>query len=118
MMHKKNNYYNIYSICDFILSSIEKETKKRNFFDSKILIHWRDIFEEFADKIKPDKIIFNGENKNKTGDTIITKTLYLSTQDRQFATEFIFYKQQLLDKLNTYFGNEKSVFIDLKLKVV
>ena len=101
-----------------MLSSIVSDTKKRNFFDERILTHWKDIFEDYATKIKPDKIIFNGSEIAKKKDNIVCKTLYISTDDRQFASEFIFYKQQLLDKLNAYFGTEKSIFTDLKLKVI
>lgn len=109
---KYKNYYHTFSIGDCLLSNIEYEYKKRNFYDTRLLLRWNEIIGKLAEKMSPIKIVFSGIENN-----IIQKTLYCITQDRMFATEFTFYKNDILDKLNFYFGNEKTIFKDIKLKV-
>lgn len=109
-----NRYYNAYSLCEKIFSSMKFNATCRNFHDDRIIFHWKDIFGEFADKMQPCNIVFSGIDSNN----ITKKVLYVSTFDRAFASEFIFYKKQLIDKLNIYFGTEKSIFVDIKVKTL
>ena len=110
MKHK--NYYHTFAIGECLLSNIEYECKKRNFYDTRLLSRWHEIIGTFAERISPIKIVFSGIENN-----VIQKTLYCITKDRLFATEFTFYKKDILEKLNFYFGNEKTIFKDIKLKV-
>lgn len=107
-------YYNFFSISEKFTSSLSNEIKKRNLYDDRIFKNWKYIVDDFADKVSPYKITYYGIDKNN----VKQKILYLSTEDRMFATEFLFYKKQLLEKLNLYFGEDKSKFIDLKIKVI
>lgn len=111
-MNKKKRYYGTFTLGEKITSFFSNEQKKRNFYDDRILTHWNDIVQEYSTKMKPDKIVFNGINNNG----ITNKTLYCSTTNRQFSSEFLFYKKDILQRLNTYFGTDKSMFIDIKLK--
>ena len=107
-------YYGIFTLGEKLSSSFEFEEKKRNFYDERIILNWKDIVCEYADKLKPDKIVFDGIDANK----ITKKVLYCSTINRQFASEFLYYKKDILERLNTYFGCEKSRFVDVKLKTL
>ena len=109
---KYKNYYHTFSIGECLLSNIEYEYKKRNFYDTRVLLRWHEIIGNFAEKISPTKIVFSGIENN-----VVQKTLYCTTQDRLFATEFTFYKKDMLEKLNFYFGNQRTIFKDIKLKV-
>ena len=108
-----DRFYNTFSIGEKLLSSIQFDAKRRNFYDDRILLNWKYIFENFAQFCQPCKIVFSGINND-----IIQKVLYITTNDRKFATEFMFYKHQLLERLNTYFGTEKSRFVDIKMKIL
>lgn len=109
---KHTKYYHTFSIGECLLSNIDYECKKRNFYNISLLSRWNEIIGELAQKMSPMKIAFSGVKDN-----VIQKTLYCITQDRMFATEFTFYKKDILEKLNVYFGNEKTIFKDIKLKV-
>ena len=107
----KQTFYNVHKISNMIMNSFQNEMKRRNFHDERLLLNWRFIFDDFASKIQPMKVVFSGIDK----DGVVKKSLYVGTQDRQFATESIFYKKILLEKLNQYFGKEKSMFQDIKI---
>ena len=109
----RKTFYNIYSLGHKLSNSFQFEMKRRNLHDERLLTNWKQIFEDFADRMQPCKILFSGVNNNG----LIQKILYVSTEDRQFATEFLFYKQRLLERLNQYFGIHKSIFKDIKIKV-
>lgn len=113
-MNSKIRYYGIFTLGEKISSRFEFEEKKRNFYDERLLLNWSDILGDYADKLKPDKIVFDGVDNNK----ITKKVLYCSTINRQFASEFLYYKKDILERLNTYFGCEKSRFVDVKLKTL
>lgn len=108
----KKTFYNINLLADVVMNFFEPELRRRNFYDDRLLLNWTYIFDEFAEKMQPDKIVFKGVDKNGA----IKKVLYVFTNDRKFATEFVFFKQQLLERINQYFGTEKSVFKDIKIK--
>ena len=110
----KQTFYNFCPLCDKMILSFKQEMQRRNFYDERLLLNWRYIFNDFADKIAPLKIIFNGIDNNG----VVKKILYVATFDRRIATEFLFYKQRLLDDLNTYFGIDKSIYVDLKIKLI
>lgn len=110
----RQTFYNTFPLQHKLINSFQQEMKRRNFHDMKLITNWTDIFEDMAEKISPLKISFNGI----TTSGIRQKILYVSTNDRAFATQFIFHKQFLLDKLNTYFGINKTIFIDIKIKVL
>lgn len=113
---KKKRYYGTYSLKEKVLSSFNNEINKRNFFNIKIITHWRNIVgDEFFDKLTPCNIVMKKVIDNKN---ILAKILYCQTKDRQFANEFLFYKNDILQKINFYFGEEKSVFVDIKLKLI
>ena len=104
-------YYNIFSISEKICLLNEKELKRRNFNDVRIITNWQEIVgEEFSGKLFPKQIKIIGEN-NK----ISQKILYCSTPDRRFANEFAFYKKDILDRLNIHFGGKRCVFVDVKI---
>ena len=104
-------YYNTFSISEKICSLNEKELKKRNFHDARILMHWQDIVgDEFANKLHPKQIKIVG-----TDNQLLQKILYCFSDDRHFANEFVFHKKDLLERLNLYFGDKKEVFVDLKI---
>lgn len=107
-------FYNIQSIGEKLSNSFEFEMKHRNFYDMRLLTNWNYIFGNLSCKLQPCKVLFSGIDQNNR----IKKILYASTQDRQFLIEFIFHKQKMLEKLNQYFGDKKSVFIDIKLKII
>ena len=104
-------YYNTFSISEKICSLNEKELKKRNFHDARILTHWQDsVGDEFANKLHPKQIKIVG-----TDNKFVQKILYCFTDDRRFANEFSFHKKDLLERLNLYFGDKKEVFVDIKI---
>ncbi len=104
-------YYNTFSISEKICLLNEKELKRRNFNDVRIITNWQEIVgEEFSGKLFPKQIKIIGEN-NK----IPQKILYCSTPDRRFANEFAFYKKDILERINFYFGNKKEIFVDVKI---
>jgi hypothetical protein len=104
-------YYNAFSISEKICSLNEKELKKRNFHDARILTHWQDIVgDEFANKLRPKQIKIVG-----TDGRLLQKILYCFSENRHFANEFSFYKKDLLERLNLYFGDKKEVFVDVKI---
>lgn len=108
-----NRYYGSLSAEDRLLKSIDFEAKKRGFHDIRILTNWKDIVgEENASIISPLKMTY------KTNNEIVEKTLYVSTENRGFATTFSFVEQDILDLLNHYFGTEKSKFVKVKIKVI
>ena len=111
-MNNKKRYYGAFTLGEKISSFLNYEQKRRNFYDERLLTNWSDILQDYSSKIKPDKIVFNGVD----ADGITNKILYCSTTNRQFASEFLFYKKDILERLNTYFGVEKSRFVDVKLK--
>ena len=104
-------YYNVFSISEKIFSLNEKEIKRRNFNDARILTHWQNIVgEEFADKLHPKQIKIVG-----TDGRLLQKILYCFSENRHFANEFSFYKKDILERLNLYFGDKKEVFVDVKI---
>ncbi len=104
-------YYNTFSISEKICSLNEKELKKRNFHDARILIHWKDIVgKEFAKKLHPKQIKIVG-----TDNQLLQKILYCFSNDRHFANEFAFHKKDILERLNLYFGGKKEIFVDIKI---
>ena len=104
-------YYNTFSISEKICSLNEKELKKRNFNDARILTHWKDIVgDKFANKLHPKQIKIVGTDKQ-----LLQKILYCFSEDRHFANEFSFYKKDVLERLNLYFGDRKEVFVDVKI---
>ena len=107
-------FYNVKSIGEKLSNSFEFEMKRRNFHDIRLLTNWNYIFGDLSKKLQPCKISFSGVDKNNC----LKKILYVSTQDRGFVVEFIFYKQQILDKLNQYFGTNKSIFTDIKIQTM
>ena len=111
----KKRYYGIFSLRDKLLSSIDGESKKRHFYNDNILLFWNDIVgKEYVNKIFPCYVSY-GATRNKN---ITTKTLYCGTKDRVFLSEFIFHRKSILDRLNLYFGEDKSMFEDIKLKLI
>lgn len=110
----KKTFYNISSLGDVMMNFFKPELKRRNFHDDRLLLNWTYIFDEFAEKMQPDKIMFKGTDENG----VMQKVLYVFTNDRKFATEFVFFKQQLLERINQYFGTEKSFFKDIKIKTI
>ena len=113
-MVQKKRYYGTFTLGEKISSFLNYEQKRRNFYDERLLINWKDILQDYSAKIKPDKIVFDGVDS----DGMTKKILYCSTINRQFANEFLFYKKDILERLNTYFGVEKSRFVDVKLKTL
>ena len=113
-IRKPCRYYGDFSLKEKLILSLNKERKKRNLHDERLIIHWRDIVGEYADNMMPCKIIFDGKDDCFR----VKKILICSTINRQFAVEFIFHKKKIIDMLNFYFGNAKSVFSDIKLKVI
>ena len=123
-------YYNTYSVGEKFLSSIEFEAKKRKLNNLNMLLCWKDIVgEDFARKITPNKVLFsnyinsnnesvNKQSKNDKANNIIGKILCCTTSNISFLNEFIFYKKDLLNRINLYFGEEKSKFIDIKLSLL
>lgn len=111
---KSYRYYGDFSLKEKIISSLQKEQKNRNLHDERLITYWRDIVCDYADKIMPCKISFDGRDEFKK----TRKILFCNTIDRQFAVDFIFHKKKLIDMLNFYFGDKNSVFTDIKLKVV
>lgn len=112
---QKKRYYGTYSLKEKVLSSLDSEINKRKFFNIKIITNWKDVVgEEFFDKLKPCNVVINKNIKTN----ILEKILYCQTENRQFLNEFLFYKNNILQKINFYFGEEKSVFIDIKLKLI
>ncbi len=112
---QKKRYYGTYSLKEKVLSSFNDEINKRKFFNIKIITNWKNIVgDEFFDKLKPCNITF----KKTINNNLLEKILYCQTIDRQFLNEFLFYKNNILQKINFYFGEEKSVFIDIKLKLI
>lgn len=107
-------FYNIYSLGEKIINSHQHELKQRNFHDKRLLLNWKYIFGNKSDEMQPCKITFNGIDENG----LTKKILYISTKNRQFASEFMFHKKQLLTDLNQYFGTEKSFFKDIKLNII
>lgn len=108
----KKTFYNINLLRDVVMNFFGSELRRRNFYDDRLLLNWNYIFDEFAEKMQPDKIVFKGVDENGA----MRKVLYVFTNDRKFATEFVFFKQQLLERINQYFGTEKSIFKDIKIK--
>ena len=108
----KKTFYNISSLSDIMINSFRPALRRRNFYDERLLLNWTYIFDDFAKKIYPDKIMFKGTDDNG----VIQKVLYVFTDDRKFAIEFVFFKQKLIERINQYFGTEKSVFKDIKIK--
>ncbi len=114
-MTNERRYYNTFSLHEMLLSLNKEEIKKRNFHDDRLLLHWNDILgDTLACKINPCKIVF-GKLNNKG---IINKTLFCITKDRQLMIDFPYSKKSILDRLNIYFGIDKSIFSDIKLKLV
>jgi hypothetical protein len=111
----KYRFYNTYSLKEKLIELLKPELRRRN-IDERLLLNWKYIFNDsdFVDKMTPYKIIYKNIDEN----SLIQKILYVCTEDSKFATEFLFYKHQLLEKLNQYFGNEKSLFKDIKIKII
>ena len=111
----KKRYYGIFSFSDKLLSYIDEESKKRHFYNANILVFWNKIVgKEYCNKILPCYISY-GTTRNKN---ITTKILYCNTKDRGFLSEFLFHKKEILNRLNLYFGEDKSTFEDIKLKLI
>ena len=108
-------FYHTYSISEKMFSCFEKEMEKRHLNDERLLARWDKIVgEKYAINLTPNKIYFTGlDNKKKA-----KKVILCSTRNKAFATEIIFFKKDILSKLNTYFGTEKSYFDDLKISVI
>ena len=111
---KPYKYYGDFSLKEKIISGINKEQRKRHLYDERLIMYWRDIVGEYANKMTPCRITFDGND----GLGRVRKILLCDTTDRQFSVEFIFYKKKIIDMLNLYFGDTKSIFSDVKLKVV
>ncbi len=110
---QKRPYYNIHPLSETLINTLSVELKKRN-IDERLILNWKYIFDDFACKMSPYKILFKGIDK----DNLVQKVLYVSTEDRKFASEFLFYKNQFLEKLNQYFGKKKTYFKDIRIKVI
>ena len=105
-------YYNVFSIKEKIKLAMNREMNKRNLFDNRLVDNWRDIVgDAFCEKIVPQKILFKSMKTNG----ITGKILYCLAVDKLFLTEFPFYKNDILEKLNLYFGTTKTKFIDIKI---
>ena len=111
---KNNRYYGTFSLKEKVLSGLDREKKKRNLYDERLITNWADIVGEYAVNMVPCKIIFDGHDDMGR----FKKILFCSTSNRQFSVEFVFYKKQIIDMLNVYFGDHKSIFSDVKLKVI
>ena len=111
----KWRFYNVFSIKEKIFSLLGSELKHRNIYDTRLISRWSEIVgKEVADKLIPVNISIK-YNKQKQ---ILEKTLYCQTSDLLFATEFQFLKQNMLNKLNAYFGESKNLFKEIKVKVL
>lgn len=110
----KKRYYGTFSLQEAMFGNLKREAEKRNFYDDRLLLHWKDILGEFSNLIQPCKIVFNKIDNNG----ITHKTLYCCTRNGQFVADFLYCKKNILERLNVYFGTEKSVFTDLKLKLL
>ena len=110
----RGRFYNTFSVGEKLISGLDYNLKTRNFYDERLLTQWNYVFGEYAKKIAPCKIIFAGLDK----DNLLQKILYISTNDRNLAVEFVFYKDTLLKMLNNYFGCVKSRFTDIKLTLL
>ena len=110
----KKTFYNVHSLGEKMVSFLGPELKRRNFHDERLFLNWKYILGTAAEKMRPYKIVFNGIDENG----LVQKTLFVLTDDRQFATEFSFYKTQFLNELNQYFGTKKSFFKEIKIKLL
>jgi hypothetical protein len=105
-------YYNVFSIKEKIKSSMNAEMNRRNFFDDRLINNWKDIVgNAFCEKIVPQKIVFKSVKTN----SITGKILYCLAVDKSFLIEFPFYKNDILERLNLYFGTTKTRFVDIKI---
>ena len=111
---KTYKYYCDFSLKEKIISCINKEQRKRHLYDERLIMYWRDIVGEYANKMTPCRITFDGNDDVGR----VRKILLCNTTDRQFSVEFIFYKKKIIDMLNLYFGDTKTIFSDIKLKVI
>ena len=108
----KWRFYNVFSIKEKMFSLLGSELKHRNIYDTRLISRWNEIVgEKYATKLTPINVSIKSSKDKK----LLEKTLYCQTSDLQFATEFQFLKQEILNKLNAYFGEERSVFKNIVL---
>ena len=111
----KWRFYNVFSVKEKMLSLLGSELKHRNIYDTRLISRWSEIVgKEVADKLIPVNISIK-YNKQKQ---ILEKTLYCYTNNLLFATEFQFLKNNILNKLNAYFGDKKSVFKNIVTSIL
>jgi hypothetical protein len=89
---------------------LKKEGTKRGFKDIRLLQKWNEIIEDddLGNKIKPYKMIF-GNYQRKQGNILIIELI-----DVEIKYNFEFYKQNIINKINLYFG--ENFIINIKVK--
>jgi hypothetical protein len=108
---RKNRYFGgISSISDAVSSLLDADLKRRGFNDKRILTNWRDIVDEIADLCHPVKMTYRKEASG------VSITLYVSTNDRSFYSEFIYHRSNIMNRVNFYFG--KDYISDVKVLIV
>ena len=88
------------------------ETLVRNFCtqnglkEHRLVMHWSEIVgNSYSSLVFPQKVITNHASK--------TATLIVFSKDASFISQFVYHKNTILARINSYFG--KSDFRDVKL---
>lgn len=89
---------------------LKKEGIKRGFKDIRLLQKWDTILEDnhLSAKIKPYKMIY-GNHERKKGNILIIELF-----DIEIKYNFQFYKENIINKINLYFGEDFIINIKVK----
>lgn len=94
----------------FLEDILKKEGIKRGFKDIRLLQKWNEIIQDdnLSNKVKPYKMIY-GNYERKDGNILI-----IESTDIEIKYNFKFYKENIMNKINLYFG--ENFIINIKVK--
>ena len=106
---KHERYYNVFHFGEIANEMMTGVLKERKIYDKRLVMNWSFIAGvEFA-ALTPLFLIYHKDGR----------VLYTGSKEMRFVAHFPYLKNNLIEKINTYFGyQDKEKIVDIKLKML
>ncbi|MEN9782223.1 MAG: hypothetical protein RL208_373 [Pseudomonadota bacterium] len=106
---KRERYYNVFQFGEIANEMMTSVLKERKIYDKRLIINWSFIVGDDFSTLMPLFLTYNNNGR----------ILYVGTKEMRFVAHFPYIKNNIIEKVNLYFGyTDKERIVDAKLKML